>query len=122
MPGAENVATVAAASAGANVIEPGPLVMLQASAGVGSTRPSSVTVPESAAVAGSVIARSVPSVTVGGRLTGGATVIVIGRVVVPVPPLVSVTVSVTVKVFAVVNVCVGATPVPAAVPSPKVQA
>ncbi len=43
------------------------------------------------------------------------------RVAVPVPPLVSVTVSVTVKVFAVVKVCVGATPVPSAVPSPKFQ-
>ncbi len=43
------------------------------------------------------------------------------RVVVPVPPLASVTVSVTVKVLAVVKVCVGATPLPAGVPSPKFQ-
>ncbi len=47
---------------------------------------------------------------------------VICRVVVPVPPLASVTVSVTVKVLAVVKVCVGATPVPAGEPSPKFQA
>ena len=58
---------------------------------------------------------------VGFWFVGSGAVIVIGRVVVPVPPLVSVTVSVTVKVLAVVKVCDGATPVPAAVPSPKVQ-
>ena len=59
---------------------------------------------------------------VGFWFVGSGAVIVICRVVVPVPPLASVTVSVTVKVLAVVNVCVGATPVPAAVPSPKFQA
>ncbi len=67
------------------------------------------------AVAGAV------KLAVGFWFVGSGAVMVICRVVVPVPPLASVTVSVTANVFAVVNVCVGATPVPVP-PSPNVQA
>ena len=83
----------------------------------GSVEPlaSNATLALVCAVAGAVNA------AVGFWFVGSGAVIVIWRVVVPVPPLVSVTVSVTVKVFAVVNVCVGATPEPAGVPSPKFQ-
>ena len=83
----------------------------------GSVEPlaSNATLALVCAVAGAV------KLAVGFWFVGSGAVIVICRVVVPVPPLVSVTVSVTVKVFAVVKVCVGATPLPAAVPSPKFQ-
>src|SRR5205823_700838 len=70
VPAVGTSAVVVAALAGAKVTVPGPLVRVQVmvSAG-GAGKPSSVTVPFSVAVDGSVTVRSGPAFTTGGWLT-----------------------------------------------------
>src|ERR671914_2077528 len=72
MPLAEKLAVVASAVGALNVTVPGPLTLLQlrvsALGGFGS--PSSEALPVSCTLFGSVIVRSAPALTVGGRLPG----------------------------------------------------
>src|SRR5256712_4704624 len=69
VPALENVAVVAHSFGCANVTVPGPLTLLHVAMGSPPGNPSSVTVPASAACAGSVMVWSGPALTIGARLT-----------------------------------------------------
>ena len=73
MPAAENDAVVLSALGFANVTVPGPLTRLHVvdSCAGGDGSPSSVAVPASVVVAGSVMVRSAPALTDGARFAGG---------------------------------------------------
>ena len=72
VPALENVAVVAHSFGCAKVTVPGPLTLLHVPIGSPPGSPSSLTVPESDACAGSVMVWSGPALTTGARLTATA--------------------------------------------------